>query len=393
MSDNFKDIWSLKKPGAKDSARHKERIKQAIKDNLKGLISEESIITSKNGKKIKLPMQYLDQWRFKFGKNDKTKKVGQGPGEPGDVIASDDNGDIGQAGQDIGEDIYEEEVNLEEVIELMLEDLDLPFLEDKRNAIEVETEEIVFQDIAERGLVSNIDKRRTVIENMKRNAMRGKLRIGKFEQSDLRYRVWEKVIEKHSNAAVFLLMDRSGSMTDENKYIVKSFFWWMIRFLERKYNNVEIIFIAHDTVAKEVEEKGFFEISQSGGTACSSAFKLAKDIIDDRYDPNTWNNYVFEFSDGDNWGEDNKKCVELVKELLTVCQAVGYGEVRYNEWFYNWPGAGKNTAAEKSKLQYAFFSDKELKENNRFISTTIKSREDIYECLKVFLQGVADGND
>ena len=377
MTDSFKDIWSLRKPGALDSERHKQRIRDAIKKNLHDLIAEENIISSKGGKKVKVPIKYLDMWKFKFGKNDKQKGVGQGDGDPGDIIAKEDQGQgkgQGQAGQDPGEDIYEEEVELEEVIEMMLEDLDLPWLDKKEKAIEIETEDVVFQDIAERGLPSNIDKKQTVLRNMRKNALKGKMKIGNFEPSDLRYRVWEQVIEKHSNAAVFLLMDRSASMTNEKKYIVKSFFWWMVKFLERKFDNVELIFIAHDTEAKETEEENFFAISQSGGTMVSSAFILAKKIIEDRFPENIWNNYVFSFSDGDNWPEDNARCVQAVKNILPLCQAVGYGEVNVSNDFFGW-----------SRLTEVFSENSDLVNNERFIVAAIEKREDIYKTLKEFL--------
>ena len=389
MSDSFKDIWGLRNRGARDSDRHKQRIKEAIKNNLRELIAEENIISSKGNKKIRIPMRYLDMYRFKFGKNKNAKGVGQGEGEPGDVIAKEDpNGQGNKAGQDPGDEVYEEEIDYEEIIEMMLEDLDLPWLEEKEKAVEIETEETVFQDIAERGLPANIDKRRTIMENLKRNALKGKMRIGGFERNDLRYRVWEKIIEKHSNAAVFLLMDRSGSMTAEKKYIVKSFFWWMVRFLEKKYNNVELVFIAHDTQAREVEEENFFQISHGGGTMVSSAFRLAKQIVDDRFPKEVWNNYVFAFSDGDNWSEDNDRCVQAVKDILPLCQAVGYGEVEYSDFFYGW----SNTSTYKmSNLASIFEDDSELSSNERFLVASIERREDIYECLKQFLQGVDKG--
>jgi sporulation protein YhbH len=387
MSDSFKDIWSLRKPGAKDSVRHKERIRKAIRENLHELISEENIISSKGGKKIKVPVKYLDMWRFKFGKNNKNKGVGQGKGDPGDVIHKEDpRGKGGKAGDEPGEEIYEEEVDVEEVIEMMLEDLDLPWLEEKENVKEIETEETVFQDIAEKGLPSNRDMRRTVMRNMKRNALKGKMKIGDFILDDLRYRVWEQVIEKHSNASVTLLMDRSGSMTSERKYIVKSFFWWMTKFLERKHENVELNFIAHDTEAHEVEEENFFKISHGGGTMVSSAFRLAKTIIEDRYPIETWNNYVFAFSDGDNWPEDNDRCVQAVKDIIPLCQAVGYGEVNVSDSFYNWAGAASSSMW--SNLAQIFEKDSELSENERFIVATIEKREDIYDGLKKFLKGV-----
>lgn len=375
MTDNFKDIWSLRKPGSLDSSRHKQRIRDAIKKNLHDLIAEENIISSKGGKKVKVPIKYLDMWKFKFGKNDKQKGVGHGDGEPGDIIAKENPGQgQGQGGQDPGEDVYEEEVELEEVIEMMLEDLDLPWLDKKDKSVEIETEDIVFQDIAERGLPSNIDRKQTVMRNIRKNAAKGKIKIGNFEPSDLRYRVWEQIVEKHSNAAVFLLMDRSGSMTSEKKYIVKSFFWWMVKFLERKYDNVELIFIAHDTEAKETEEENFFAISQSGGTMVSSAFILANKIIEDRFPESIWNNYVFSFSDGDNWPEDNSRCVQSIKNILPHCQAVGYGEVNLTKDNYGW-----------SRLTEVFSEDSDLVKNERFIVASIEKREDIYKTLKEFL--------
>ena len=200
--------------------------------------------------------------------------------------------------------------------------------------------------------------------------------------------VWETIIEKHSNAAVFLIMDRSGSMTSEKKYIVKSFFWWMVRFLERKYDNVELVFIAHDTEAREVEEENFFSISESGGTMVSSGFILAKKIIEERFPTTIWNNYVFAFSDGDNWPEDNEKCVNAVKEILPMCQSVGYGEVKYGDDFYGWGGDSK-----LSRLARIFEADDELEKNERFINASIEKREEVYKCLKKFLSSVGGSKD
>lgn len=387
---NFKDIWSKRRSGARDSQRHKERIRKAIKENLRELIAEESIISSKGGKKIKVPIKYLDMWRFKFGKNKNGRGVGFGEGDPGDVVyVEPGEGGDGKAGDQPGEDIYDEEVDYEEIIDMMLEDLNLPWLEEKENVNEIETEETVFQDIAEKGLPANIDKRRTVIENMKKNASKGKIKIGGFAPEDLRYRVWENVIEKHSNAAIILIMDRSGSMSSEKKYIVKSFFWWMVRFIEKKYDNVELVFIAHDTEAKEVEEESFFNISQSGGTLVSSGFKLADRIIDARYPTNIWNNYVFAWSDGDNWPEDNDRCLVAIKDIVKKCQAVGYGEVRYSKYFYDW-SKSKDTN-NWSQFGDILKNDDDLSQNKRFMMAKVEKREDIYQCLRKFLSDLDEG--
>lgn len=393
--DSFKDIWSKRRSGARDSQRHKERIRKAIKENLRELIAEESIISSKGGKKIKVPIKYLDMWRFKFGKNKNAKGIGFGEGDPGDIIYVEppQGKGAGEAGDKPGEEVYDEEVEYEEIIEMMLEDLNLPWLEEKEETNEIETEKTVFQDIAEKGLPSNIDKRRTVMENMKRNASKGKMRIGGFLPEDLRYKVWENVIERHSNAAVILVMDRSGSMSSEKKYIVKSFFWWMVRFIEKKYDNVELVFIAHDTEAHEVEEESFFNISQSGGTFISSGFKLANKIIDDRFPTNIWNNYIFAWSDGDNWPEDNDRCVSAMEEALTKCQAVGYGEVSYNQYFYDWASANGKDSHNRWSYFGEILKNGDISQNKRFIMAKVVKREDVYLCLRQFLSDLDEGRN
>ena len=381
MSDNLKEIWKLRKPGKRDSARHKERVREAIKKNLRELISEDSIITSDGKKKMRIPMRYLDMWRFKFGKNKKIEGIGQGKGDPGKKIGEiQKKGEKGdRAGDQEGEDIYEEEIDRDEIIDMMLEDLDLPWLEKKEDQVEIETEDIVFQDIAERGLPPNIDRRRTVLENMKRNAKKGKMKIGGFRQEDLRYRVIENVKEYHSNALVVMIMDVSGSMTYERKYIVKAFFFWMVNFLRKKYKNVELVFITHHTTAKQVTEEEFFTSSESGGTMCSSAYQLALDIIKNKYDPKIWNNYVFGFSDGDNWTSDNEICVNLITELLDHCQSVGYGEILVNEFY--WGSGGSWT-----KLHEVLSKDPVLSGNERFTIASISKKEDLFDALKELLR-------
>ncbi len=76
------------------------------------------------------------------------------------------------------------------------------------------------------------------------------------------------------------MMDTSGSMGVWEKYMARSFFFWMTRFLRTKYETVEIEFIAHHTEAKVVSEEHFFSKGESGGTICSSAYRKALELID-----------------------------------------------------------------------------------------------------------------
>jgi sporulation protein YhbH len=369
----------MRKRGKRDSARHAKRVKKAIKENLRDLISDISIISSDGKKKTKIPLRFLDNYRFKHAEDKNQESIGQGnkDSKPGDILGHDGTGKKGQkAGDQDGEDIYEEEVEIAEIVNMMLEDLGLPWLESKDNMVEVETENIVFTDISEVGPLSNVDKKRTIYENLKRNAKKGNVEIKNITPDDLRFKIWDLEKEYHSNAAVYFMMDRSGSMDDDKKYIAKSFFFWLAHFCKTKYSNVELIFIAHSASAKIVSEEEFFKSSNVGGTVCSSAFELALRHIEENHPKELWNNYVFEFSDGDNWPDDNTRCVELVNKLLEICSAVGYGEINTDSMFYGGNLFGWSTLHEEFT--------KSIK-HPKFLTASLSKREDIYTCLRQFL--------
>ena len=276
--------------------------------------------------------------------------------------------------------MYEVEVPLEELTQMMLEDLALPWLEEKPER-QVTTTSHRHTDIRRRGAWANLDKRRTLMANIKRNAARGLPQVSDLREADLRFKVWDEHREVHANAAVYMLMDCSGSMTTSKKYVAKSFFFWMVRFLRLKYRHVAPVFIIHDVEAQVVSEADFFAISNSGGTRCSSAYQLALEHIQQYHPATQWNTYLFHFSDGDNLPSDNATCKELVTALLTHCNMVGYGEIRYRDdaSFYGWISP---SSASPSSLQYV------LQEivHPRFLSLTITHKEDVYQALQAFLQ-------
>ncbi len=164
------------------------------------------------------------------------------------------------------------------------------------------------------------------------------------------------------------MMDVSGSMGEFEKYIARSFYFWMVRFLRTKYNNVKIVFISHHTEAKEVTEEEFFTHGESGGTQVSSAYELALNIIRERYNPADWNIYPFHFSDGDNLPWDNEHCVALVGKLMEQCNIFGYGEIR--EGHYRSPST---LMSAYSKIQ-----------DRKFIAVTISDKTEVYPALRKF---------
>ncbi len=363
--------WSLHRKGQGDQERHKEKIREAVKKNLGEIVSEESIILSDGKKTVRIPIRSLEEYNFRYD-HGRQQHAGQGNGKSkvGDVVAQEPKpgkGKKGEAGKDAGYDYYEAEVSMEELAALIFEDLGLPNLEQKRQQ-EMETESVVFTDVRKKGAMANLDKKRTILENIKRNASKGDASFKDIKSDDLRFKVWDPTIKYQSNAVVIAMMDVSGSMGEFEKYIARSFYFWMVRFLRTKYNNVNIVFISHHTEAKEVTEEEFFHKGESGGTQVSSAYELALQIIQERYDPNDWNIYPFHFSDGDNLPWDNDRCVQLVNKLMAQCNIFGYGEIR--EGHYRSP----------STLMSAYnkINDK------KFIPVTISDKKEVYPALRKF---------
>jgi sporulation protein YhbH len=269
--------WDLRNRGERDSQRHQKKIREAIRKNLHSIIAEKAIITTDGKRTTKVPVRYLESYYFRYGKM--KDDVGHGPGEEGDVLIpgkdKEAEGQGDKPGKQAGRDIYDAEISVEELTDMMIEDLGLPWLEDKEKK-ELIVKHVEYTDLRKKGPWANWAKRRTVMENIKRNAAHGQKPVFKeLSEDDMRFHSWEEKIERHSNAVVYLMMDRSGSMDDHKRYLCKATFWWLCRFLEKAYDNVEVVFIAHDYEAKVVPEKDFFTLSNDGGTRCSSAYDLA----------------------------------------------------------------------------------------------------------------------
>jgi uncharacterized protein len=377
--------WSLQRKGIIDQERHKERIRDAVRKNLGSIVSNESIILSNGRKTVKVPMRSLDEYKFRFDYR-KRKQVGQGDGKTkvGDVIGRESQQGqgpgSGQAGDLPGRDYYEADVDIDEIAALIFEDLHLPFLDDKaKQAVKAKTTR--FSEIRKVGALSNLDKRRSILENMRRQARQeGHATLGRFKKEDLRFKSWEEDERYESNAVVLAVMDVSGSMGEFKKYIARSFYFWMVRFLRTKYDQVRIVFISHHTEAREVTEEAFFTQGESGGTVVSSAYKLALDIIAERFPPRDWNIYPFHFSDGDNYYSDNDEAVKLADKLIETCNLFGYGEIGEE---------GAASYRRSSGALLSIFNDR-LKNKERFVGVRIDDKDDVYPALKQFFgrQGV-----
>ncbi|MFC0561713.1 sporulation protein YhbH [Halalkalibacter alkalisediminis] len=368
--------WSLHRKGYQDQRRHQEKVQEAIKKNLPDLVSEENIVMSNGRDVIRIPIRSLDEYKIRYN-YDKNKHVGQGQGDSkvGDVVARDPNAKKQQqgpgkgqgAGDQAGEDYSEAEVSILELQEMLFQELELPNLQ-KKEEDEIVIEDIDFNDIRKKGLMGNIDKRRTILSAIKRNALEGRPGLIPIYNDDLRFKTWNEVTKPESKAVVIAMMDTSGSMGRWEKYMARSFFFWMTRFLRTKYETVDIEFIAHHTEAKVVSEEDFFSKGESGGTICSSAYRKALEVIDGKYDPKRYNIYPFHFSDGDNLTSDNARCLKLVEQLMDVSSMFGYGEV--------------NQYSRHSTLMSAYKNIDDI----RFRHYILKEKGDVYHAMKTFFK-------
>jgi sporulation protein YhbH len=295
---------------AGDRLRHRQKVRESIRDNIADIVAEESIIGQSRDKLIKVPIRGVREFRFVYGTNSPGVGQGNGESEPGQVVGrgnAEGPGVGDKAGDQPGRDIYETEVTLDELVEIMFEDLELPDLE--RRALRQMPAERTAKRKGYRqvGIRVRLDKRRTARERVRRllatrkrgerdespEAESDEQRREPFHTDDLTYRHVVSDLREESNAVVLCIMDTSGSMDTVKKYLARSYFFLLYQFISTKYRAVELVFIAHHTEAREVTEQEFFHRAESGGTFISSGYLKALEIIEERYHPSLWNIYAF----------------------------------------------------------------------------------------------------
>ncbi|MSS73846.1 MAG: DUF444 family protein [Candidatus Latescibacteria bacterium] len=356
----------------KDNTRFKQILRGKIKKELRKYISHGEMIGKRGKDLISIPVPYVDIPHFRYGER-QTGGVGQGGGDAGTPIGT----APGQAGQGAGDrpadHILEVDVSLEELAKILGEELELPRIEPKgkKNIIHDRDR---YTGIRPVGPESLRHFKRTY-----RKALKRQIASGQYDpdqpvvvpiREDRLYRSWKTVQNPESTAVILYMMDVSGSMMDEQKEIVRMETFWIDAWLRSQYSGVETRYIVHDAVAREVDQDAFYHTRESGGTMISSAYKLCDKIIDENYNPAEWNIYCFHFSDGDNWGEDNDWCVEILeKQVLPKSNLFCYGQV---ESPY---GSGQFI-----RTLHDLFS-----ERKNVVMSEIKDKDGIYDSIKEFL--------
>ncbi|GIW92171.1 MAG: hypothetical protein KatS3mg110_0212 [Pirellulaceae bacterium] len=314
-----------------DQGRFRQIVRGRIRQNLREYISHSELIGRKGKDLVSIPVPYLDIPHFRYGKNGRAG-VGQGDGQIGQPIApgsSDPGG--GEAGSDPAEHILEVDISIDELAALLGEALALPRIEPKGQA-HLHQEKLRYSSIRRVGPESLRHFKRTYITALRRQLAEGtydprRPRVVPLRE-DRRYRAWRPVDEPQANAVIIYIMDVSGSMGDDQKQIVRTCAFWIDTWLKSQYRGLERRYIIHDAAAKVVDEETFYHTRESGGTRISSAYRVAHELLQQRFPVEDWNIYFFQFSDGDNWGDDSRHAVQLLKEsLLPKANLFCYGQV------------------------------------------------------------------
>jgi hypothetical protein len=357
-----------------DVKRFNEIVRGRIRKDLRKYINHGEMFGRRGRETVSIPVPSIDIPHFVHGQKG-SGGTGQGEGDVGQTIGrgQDDQDGQGEAGSEAGAHVREVEITLDELAQMLADELALPRIEPKGKDV-IKSKKDKYSTISRVGPDSLRHFKRTYKEALKRQIASGQYDPRRPviipTADDERFRSWKTVPEPQANAAIIYVMDVSGSMTDDQKEIVRTEAFWIDTWLRSQYDGVERRYVVHDAVAHEVDEDTFYRVRESGGTRISSAYKKTKAIIERDFNPDDWNIYCFQFSDGDNWGEDNRDCLKvLVHDLLPVSNLFCYGQVES-------PYGSGDFIRELRKINDKF---------ENLILSEIDSKEAIYDSIKTFL--------
>ena len=385
MAATIHTAWyDLFSRGAHDWLRHNDKVREAVHAHLPDLIAGPDLITGTHPRTVHVPVRLLEHARFKLAEGRTQSGAGQGDGQPGDVLHTADpadpddasQGQGGDGGNGDGEVQLMLEFSVDEVMDWIWEELRLPELKPRPNT-RIATPELVREGWDKRGAPSRLDRRRTAKEAIKRRAVQAN--PVPFTNEDLRFRQIVARPRPSTSAVVFFVIDVSASMSALERKLAKSFFFFALQGIRRKYAKVGTRFIAHTTRAWEFSEAEFFHVSGSGGTIASTAFRLARDLVRSELDAAHDNVYMFYASDGENFTEDRGAAGAALTELGAVLNYIGYVETL--------PGMPRSLDTEMRRLC------NELEQRGLPIgSSVLANTDDVWRALrKFFLQEAAPG--
>lgn len=369
-------------PDQDDSLWRKVK-KGQLRKELKKFLSKGEAIGKRGDRFVVIPIHQIDLPTFRYNPLD-IPGVGQGDGKRGDPVGPDEADDFYGAGSNSGEHLLEEEVSFEELAEILKEELKLPNLKVKgKKNIPVKKEQ--YSTIANKGPKGLMHFQRMFKKGIIRYLLSGEYDPKKpqiiFRKQDEKYKSWQVVLLPYAGAVIIFIMDVSGSIFGDIIDIMRTICFWIEVLIKGKpeYKKVDMRYIIHDTVAKQVSQNEFFRTREGGGTMISSGYEELANMLDPQvgsvygsertiYFPDDWNIYVFHLSDGANWNTaDTDKCYEILeKKILPKVNLFGYFQIET-------PYANDDFIANLE----IYFSDNEI-----LRTAYVEKKEDIMPALK-----------
>ena len=371
--------YELFSRGARDWLRHNDKVREAVQNHLPDLIAGPDLITGPRERTVQVPVRLLEHARFRLAEGRSESGAGQGAGKPGDVLQPGQaepgsSGDRGEGGSDDGELRLMLEFSIDDIMDWVWDELKLPDLT-PNNSARIDEVELVREGWDKRGARSRLDRRRTVKEAIKRRALQSD--PVPFTNDDLRFRQVVMRRRPASSATILFVIDVSASMTQLERKLAKSFFFFALQGIRRKYAKVETRFIAHTTHAWEFTEADFFQVTGIGGTIASSAFRLVLDLLRTELKPDHDNIYLFYASDGENFAEDRSAANATLTELGGLLNYIGYVETL--------PGMPRSLETEMRRLC------NELERRGLPIGSSVLSNpDDVWRALRKFFSQQMD---
>src|SRR5450432_2360209 len=214
----------------RDHQRFRKIVRGKVKSNLSKYIGRGEMIGKKGNDLVSIPIPQINLPQFRYGQKG-SGGVGVGEGKPGQPLTQPQDGDGDpQAGDSPGGHILEVDLTMEELADILGEELALPRIE-PRGKKNVVTQKDKYTSIRQVGPESLRHFKRTY-----KRALRRQIASSSYDprdpriipiRADKQYRSWKDVPKPEAVAAVIYMMDVSGSMTDEQKEIVRIEAFWI----------------------------------------------------------------------------------------------------------------------------------------------------------------------
>lgn len=372
MAATLDTAWyGLFSRGARDWLRHNGKVRDAVRKHLPELIAGPDLITGPSERTVSVPVRLLEHAHFRLADAHIQGGAGQGEAAAGTVLQParpPAGGEPADGGNGDGGLRLLLEFSVDDIMDWLWDELQLPELQAKSGGV-LEESAWVREGWDKRGVRARLDRRRTAKEAIKRRALQADALP--FTDDDLRYRQLVARPRPGTQACVYFVIDVSASMTETERRLAKSFFYFALQGLRRTYGKVDVHFVAHTTHAWEFTEAQFFQVSGMGGTIASSAFRLVLDALARAGAGPHQNNYLFYASDGENFTEDRGAASTALTKLGSMLNYIGYVETL--------PGMPRMLDTEMRRLC------KELARGGMPIgSSVLTNTDDVWQALRTF---------